>query len=449
MRNYVNIVLLHLIWMCGVTSFTSNFAFKSRAKLSRQLQIPNNNCFSSLQYTPLLTLCMSSRGNEQNSDNDKNIPKIASTSISAASRARREEDASRERRKSDVVLGKTSAIRGAQDYPLDSKATEELWMKYASNLEQQIYRQTEIAMDQLRLLQVEESVLSFDRIFQLKPQAYCWQAGIAKFYSADYAGAAKVLSDCAVQYESKFGTPASEERIWLDASALKHRLASGEESHDRQADTTIETSMQNLILPPTSTVETRRVFRIVRELFTASVNDDNVGVALSRAKLRSIAGRMSQQPDPKLRVDRKMWKLTSWFYLGLHYDVLGQIDESKNCMKMALQLCPNSKGDDIIHLLPMLHMSRRDWFDDDELTQESEDNVEELLTSRDIPADLPLGIQTKDPIIIASIFDSISTLKLQQLKEALKARGLAHSGSKNELRLRLFHSLVSDVGLDL
>ena len=364
--------------------------------------------------------------------------------LSAAGKERRDEDARRQIRKSDVVIGKTSAVSGAKDYPLDPKSTEEAWMQQASNLEQKVYRQTEIGMDMLKMLRLEESVAAFDQVFALKPTAYCWQAGIAKYYLGDLVGAAEIFRASAIIYESKFGSPASEERIWRDACELKY--LSSLSKKEREA--LIEDGGVKEVIPqvrefersPESTVETRRVFRIAKDLFAASVSNDSVALVLSRAKLRSICGAF----EPTPRVDRKMWKLNSWFYLGLHYDALGQSEESKECMKMAIRMCPDSKGNDIIHTLPMLHMSRRDWFDDEDF----DDDREEATVPCAEPIGVPLGVKT-DPIIIESIHDSISTLKHNDLKEALKARGLMHSGSKEELRMRLFNSLVSDAGLQL
>lgn len=364
--------------------------------------------------------------------------------LSAAGKERRDEDARRQLRKTDVVIGKTSAMAGARDYPIDPKSTEEAWMKQASNLEQKVYRQTEVGMEMLKMLRVEEAVAAFDAVFQLKPNVYCWQAGIARFYMGDWIGAAEIFCASAKIYESKFGSPASEERIWRDACELKYLTSLSK----KEKEAMVENGGVKEVIPqvkefersPDSTVETRRVFRIAKDLFAASVTDDSVGLVLSRAKLRSICGTFEANP----RADRKMWKLNSWFYLGLHYDALGQVDDSKSCMKMAMRMCPNIKGSDIIHTLPMLHMSRRDWFDDDEYNNEDD----QIRTPQGAPIDVPLGVKT-DPIIIESIHDSISTLKHQDLKHALKARGLLSSGSKEELRMRLFTSLISDAGLQL
>ena len=70
-------------------------------------------------------------------------------------------------------------------------------------------------------LQLEEASEAFDHVFELRPDAYLWQAGIAKFYLGDLKGAAEIFVLSIVYYESKFLEPASEERIWRDACELK------------------------------------------------------------------------------------------------------------------------------------------------------------------------------------------------------------------------------------
>lgn len=69
--------------------------------------------------------------------------------VSASERERRDEEKRRQERKDDVAIGKTSAKKGEKDYPLDPKATEEQWLRQASNVEQQIYRLTEEGMEYL------------------------------------------------------------------------------------------------------------------------------------------------------------------------------------------------------------------------------------------------------------------------------------------------------------
>lgn len=169
---------------------------------------------------------------------------------------------------------------------------------------------------------------------------------------------------------------------------------------------------------------------------------------LARAKLRAICG----SPNDKPRFDPKMWKISAWFYLGLHYDVVGDEEASRECMKNALRLCPSSgNGEDIIHTLPLLHMARRDLFDDDEF-EAVDDSIESgdgnLLdqTSHRI-ANGGSGI-TSDPVFLESIRNSISKMRYVDLQSALEARGLKFHDSKEALQKKLFRSLLEDSGLD-
>ena len=59
--------------------------------------------------------------------------------MSSSDRERRDEERRRNERKDDVVIGKTSAKRGESDYVLDPKATEEEYLRQASNAEQEIF----------------------------------------------------------------------------------------------------------------------------------------------------------------------------------------------------------------------------------------------------------------------------------------------------------------------
>jgi hypothetical protein len=64
-----------------------------------------------------------------------------------------------------------------------------------------------------------------------------------------------------------------------------------------------------------------------------------------------LAGTLEQNRKPISRCGR----LTHGFTFALHYDVLSEQKESKECMKMALKMCPSfGNGDDIVHTLPML-----------------------------------------------------------------------------------------------
>jgi tetratricopeptide (TPR) repeat protein len=169
-----------------------------------------SRCSSSRQRSPLFS-----------SKDKKNL--------SAAAKERREEEKRRLERKTDVVIGKTSALPDAQDYSLDPTATEQEWMRQASSVEQEIFRHTEKGMTLLKMLQLEEAVQEFDQVFKLRSNAYLWQAGIAKFYLDDLEDAAEIFVKNVATYESKFGIPASEERIWRDACELKLASSLGKE----------------------------------------------------------------------------------------------------------------------------------------------------------------------------------------------------------------------------
>ena len=146
--------------------------------------------------------------------------------MSNSSRERRDEDRRRKERIDDVIIGKTSARRDETDYPIDPEVTEQEWLRSASQIERLIHQYTEEGMNAMKSLRLEEANKSFDRVFELKPEAYLWQAGIVKFYLGDTVGAADIFARNAVHFEKKFGPmnmgPASEERIWRDAAELKY-----------------------------------------------------------------------------------------------------------------------------------------------------------------------------------------------------------------------------------
>lgn len=180
-------------------------------------------------------------------------------------------------------------------------------------------------------------------------------------------------------------------------------------------------------------------------MFAASLEESHVAELLARAKLRSIAGVHEPGSSPR-RVDRKMWKLSAWFYLGLHYDVMGDEEESKECMKMALRLCPSSgNADDIIHTLPMLHMARRDMFDDEEFDDVHDKSSESQ--ARDESLNRGTNIRM-DPLFLESMRKSVSKMRLVDIQAALKARGLKYHDSKEAVAEKLFKSLLEDSGLD-
>jgi tetratricopeptide (TPR) repeat protein len=289
-------------------------------------------------------------------------------------------------------------------------------------------------------------------VFDLKPDAYLWQAGIVKFYLDDIDGAGKIFARAAETYERRFGSPATEERIWRDACELKYLDTVAK---SRRKDLKDENNRISALIPTIKEMESsdnlfglesRKVFRLARDLFSSTVSVDKSGELLARAKLRSIAG-----SDKSLKLDPKMWKLHSWYFLGLHYDCIGNVDESKRCMKMALKLNPSSgKSEDIVHTLPLLHMSARDWFDDDEFDAEimfEEETSPENESFMSSPGSLALsGMAYADPLIEKSIKEGVTKMKNRELKDALRLRGKITTGSKEELQERLFCSLMDDAG---
>ncbi|KAL7558095.1 hypothetical protein ACA910_020045 [Epithemia clementina (nom. ined.)] len=433
-------------------------------------------------------------------------------SLTAAEKERRDEDQRRNERAHDVVIGKTSAKRDERDYALDVSATEQEWMRQASKLEQEIYQQTEQGMHHLKMLDLKQASVCFDRVLALRPNAYLWQAGIVKYYLKDYQDAALILANSARYFERRFGEPATEERIWRNACQLKlessiHKqerkrieqqqggiaslvtqIRDGDDDDDNVNNN--ENNNENNNRP----VERRRVLRLARELFDATVDKNYSQVILTRAQLRSICGpatEAAKTTTPLVLLDRKMWKLNAWFYLGLLYDAVGQDDKSKNCMKMALRQCPSAgNAPDLVHTLPMLHMTRRNWFDDDHdfdsdlfssssstttttttTLQQLEPNNSLLWKNKDsqqISSPSPTTTTTTttrtdhycaddhnslaqerianaDPVLVASLKDGIEELIVDELREELQKRDISSVGSKSELQAKLFDSLMRDV----
>lgn len=368
--------------------------------------------------------------------------------LTAAERARREEEERRRERANDVVIGKTSALPSAEDYQLDPTTTEQEYLRQASKVEQQVFLATAKGLDLLKMLRVEEAIDEFNTVFQLRPSAYLWQAGIAKFYAGDLEGAAEIFAKNAELFEAKFGSPATEERIWRHACELKLWHSMSRADRHLVAKTGGVESLLTPIPEKEHTQEllrseTRKAIRITRDLFSASVEEDHSSLILARARLRSIVGEIDSTTP---RLDRKLWKLTASYFLGLHYDAVGDEEESKKCMKMALRLCPSSgNGSDIIHTLPLLHMSRRDWFDDEEF-EEFEVGQSLTTTTTASKSASPIHVDA-DPILAESIRSSLESLRYIDLQKALKLRGIKSTGPKEDLQERLFLSLMKDAGL--
>jgi hypothetical protein len=448
-----------------------NLSRKSRKAQSdahqrtRLLLIPPSRSTLSLSSS-----CLFLSSGNNNNNNKKNL--------SSAERERRDEESRRQQRKDDVVINKTSAKRGAKDYALDPKATEEEYLRQATRVEQTIYRLTEEGMEAIKSLKLQDADRAFDEVFQLKPTAYLWQAGIVKFYLGDLVGAAHIFVRNAVLYETKFGSPASEERIWRDACELKYLNSL---PRKKQKELLAQDGGIKSIIPQISThkvkddtgggldtdftsfgIETRKVIKLTRDLFAAAVESDRSTLLLAQAQLRSIGGPFE---EVALGGDKKMRRLNSWFYLGLYSDVMGDREDSKKSMKMALQLSPSmGKSSDIVQTLPILHMTVRDWFDDDEFennpmlcvnddNEDDSDQIEDCIVggsgnNSSFNSQQKSKIQQtySDPVVEASILEGVGKMKFVELKEALRIRGLKTTGSKETLQERLFCSLMDDAG---
>lgn len=226
--------------------------------------------------------------------------------------------------------------------------------------------------------------------------------------------------------------------------------------------------------------------RLARQLFSSSLRNNSAGVKLARAQLQALCGdsfpsslkstlptmpTSDQKPKPSSTQlpDRKMYRLHSLFYLGLHYDALGQSYESKQCMKMALKTCANSisgNGQDITYLLPVIHMTIRDWYDDDDdfdmgesdqaLDLSCDDLIAELVNDGGVELDLSGDAElatnndrtNKDSPekIEQRLRESIKDMRVVDLRGELKRRKLKVSGSKLELQNRLIEDLKNDSG---
>jgi hypothetical protein len=195
---------------------------------------------------------------------------------------------------------------------------------------------------------------------------------------------------------------------------------------------------------------------------------------MTRAQLQSMCQDDDDDSNNKLQkklMDPKMYKLHSYFYLGLHYDSLGQIKESKQCMKMALKSCADGIGgnnQDITFLLPIIHMTVRDWYDDDDdfdndvdeqmyeqfIEGDEESLIHQLM--EDGALDFSSGVssssnsstkQEKDDRVSSQgiIRESIKHMRIVDLREELKKRKLKVAGSKKELQDRLVNNIALEM----
>ena len=418
-----------------------------------------------------------------------------------------------------MVIGKTSAQRDAVDYPIDVEATEQEYLRKCSKEELLVHQFTDEGMNAMKSLRLDLANKCFDKVFEVRPNAYLWQAGIVKFYLNDIKGAADIFARSASQFETKFGPmgmgPASEERIWRNAAELKYVYSLRKNARkqfllDKQEGkaTPIAQILDNdEIGDDEMGSETRMVHRLARELFDASVDQKIPVEVVARAKLLSFAGNDGkEQPSPSssstssgVSKDIKKRKLNACYFLALHYDVTGDKEESKKWIKVAFKLCTNAAGKsaDIMDTLPLLHMTVRDWFDDDPYDDEDDEefiglddffaqdgvvgmdgdfgmgdstsnnnnnnsNTDDSSTTTTIQGiegkPKPSGTTEEhksrkhmsdaysDPVLEASIMEDVGKMKFDEIREALRIRGISATGSKETLKERLFISLMDDAG---
>ena len=412
-------------------------------------------------------------------------------SLSASQKERREEDVRRKARLQEgfATPGLTSALPGARDFAINIAQTEREYLQSLGssdddsviderNVDKYVAIWTEEGLAHLRMLRFQEASQLFNEVYQIKPDAYIWQDGLVKYYLGDYHAAAESLADNALRYESRFMEPASEERIWRDAAELKivHNFNGG------------RVSINNTDFPVTARVlveegvdaeqsekesifnERRKVIRLARQLFSNSLRNNEAGVALARAQLQAICGdsfpsalksilplvpnnseeRLSSSTQITGQQDRKMYKLHSLFYLGLHFDALGQSYESKQCMKMAIKTFAykvSGNSQDITYLLPVIHMTVRDWYDDDDDFYIDDDRTSSSLVSdekNECKNDVKTATGHRDSEQVERLRKSIQGMRMVELKNELKKCNLKVSGSKKELQDRLFDAFLID-----
>ena len=431
-------VILTLLLATYVRGFSSSYIrrFEFAQKLGRSSNGSNRpNSYDRCMGRSSMGLHFTSDDEDSSlsSSSSKSSSSSASSAkyVSSAEKERRAEIQRRLERKNEVVLGKTSAISDAKDFELDVKATERELIENSNAIEQQVRQFTDQGLGALKCGDLERARDAFEKVYELKPNVYLWQAGIVMFYLGDTYKAAECFVNNANLYELRFGDPASEERIWRDACELILRR-----SLKKKARASNESSVsleKSIITPEVSPVDTnfpkerRKVVRIARELFSSSIENDNTTVVLTLAKLRHLALRPGS--------DRMRWKLHAWFFLGLYYDAVGDVNKGKYCMKRALiKAGGGAITDDVLAALPLLHMTHRNWFDNDDIDSMDDENID---------------LTGSTNYITAIIKEEAEALSRPELQGELKRRGFKCTGYKKaELQESFVNVLVSIAATD-
>ena len=203
----------------------------------------------------------------------------------------------------------------------------------------------------------------------------------------------------ALRYEERFFEPASEERLFAQACALR----------GVKGDAFAATSELR---------ETRPVLRACAALFGGDVN--------AAKTLRELCDRTDS-------VDALRRRLLGHFYAGLYHDALHDAERAKAHLALAAERVALD-DQDFTARLPRLHASVRGWSLDDV----APDALRQA-------AAFDLGSQGMEDILDdpAIMKEGIDAMTVAMLKEALKARGLKRTGLKADLKARL----LGDLGL--
>ena len=284
------------------------------------------------------------------------------------------------------------------------QSLEELEADYWSSLddvERQIQGASRSGAAFLRQGDLEGALEQFDRAQQLsKNKRYEWYRGICLYYLDRFDDARVDFVENAQRYEERFSEPASEERLFAQACAL--RGAKGDE-----------------FAAASELRETRPVLRACAALFGGDVN--------AAKTLRELCDRTDS-------VDALRRRLLCHFYAGLYHDALNDAERARAHLALAAERV-SVDDQDFTARLPRLHASVRNWSLDDVSDE-----------AKRAAAAFDLGSQGMEDILDDpdTMREGIDAMTVAMLKEALKARGLKRTGLKADLKKRL----LEDLGLN-
>lgn len=291
-----------------------------------------------------------------------------------------------------------------------------------NDVERQIQGASKSAEAFLRQGQLEDALEQFNKAQELSQhKRYEWHRGVCLYYLDQLADAQSDFVANAQRYEGRFGEPASEERLFARACALR-----GETTEAFAAASEVR--------------ETRPVLRACAQLF-----DGDEGAL---ATLRDLC----VNADTKDAMRRRLF---GHFYVGLYHDAKGDAEKAKAHLALATS---KVSDEDFTTRLPHLHATVRGWSLDDvppealasaarfglggDTARDAAPGpgtyaaAEAAATTGDAPQ--PMEDILGDPAILR---EGIDAMTVAMLKEALKARGLKRTGLKAALKARLLEDL--------